>query len=275
MQEARIDLNRINFHLTNYADVWTRDYVPIFVKNHKNELTAVKWDYNAYGEKFTGLIKDNSVWAEINQELNINTVEPGIFLEAGGVEVNGGGTLLTTEQCLLKRNPHLKKEDYEQAFAEYLGITKVIWLKQGLVNDHTDGHIDELAKFVAPQSIVCAYEDDPADPNFQILEKNYQVLKNSADAFGKPFEVIKLPMSHIVYDDGNKAPVSYANFYIGNKVVLASIFNDPNDQKALDIIQSCFPNRKVVGIDCSEIIYGGGAIHCMTQQQPVGTTIDN
>jgi len=176
---------------------------------------------------------------------------------------------LTTEQCLLKRNPNLSKEEIEKIFAENIGINKVIWLKAGLVNDHTDGHIDEIARFVAPNKIVCAYEDNGEEENFKILDDNYQALKNATDVSGKSFEVIKLPMPHMVYDNGVKAPASYANFYIGNKVVLASIFNDPNDAKALEIIQSCFPDRKVIGIDCSEIIYGGGAIHCITQQEPI------
>lgn len=252
----------------DYADVWTRDYMPIFVSDSQGALVAIKWDYNAYGEKFTGLIKDNKVWSKINEELKVNTIKPGVLMEGGALEVSGQGVLLTTEQCLLERNSNLSKADYEKLFGKYLGVTKVIWLKKGLVNDHTDGHIDELAKFVAPNKIVCAYEEDKSDGNYQILEENYQALKNSTDASGKPFEVIKLPMPHMHYGDGSKAPVSYVNFYIGNKVVLAATYNDPNDAKALEIIQSCFPDRKVVGIDCSDIIYGGGAIHCMTQQQP-------
>ncbi len=246
----------------DYADVWTRDYIPTFVKNGEGELVATKWGYNAYGEKFAGLIKDNGVWSKINAELNINTVEPKIVLEAGAIETNGSGVLVTTEQCLLKRNPHLGKQDYEKAFAEFLGISKVIWLKAGLVNDHTDGHIDDVAKFVAPNKILCGYEDDEADENFEILKNNFEALQK------ENLEVVKLPMPHMRYDDGKKAPVSYANFYIGNKVVLVPIYNDPNDEKALKIIQSCFPDRKVIGIDCTDLIYGGGTIHCMTQQVP-------
>ncbi len=268
-KEQYIDiLKKASVFEADYADVWTRDYMPIFVKNQDGQLTAVKWIYNAYGEKFTALVKDNNVWAEVNKKLKINTVQPKIILEGGAIEVNGVGTLLTTEQCILTRNPNLSKGDAEKIFAKHLGISKVIWLKKGLANDHTDGHIDELARFVAPNKIVCAYEDDGNDENFKILEANCQVLKNSTGAQGKPFEVIKLPMPHMVYDDGNKAPVSYCNFYIGNKVVLASTFNDPNDAAALQIIQDCFPDRKIVGIDCTDIIYGGGAIHCMTQQVP-------
>ena len=246
----------------DYADVWTRDYVPTFVKNQKGELAAIKWNYNAYGEKFTGLIKDNNVWSKINKEISISTVEPEVVLEAGAIEVNGDGVLVTTEQCLLKRNPHLSKKNYEEIFAKFFGITKVIWLKAGLTNDHTDGHVDDLLKFVSPNKVICCYEDNPKDENYEILKNNFETL------IKENFEVIKLPMPHMRYDDGKKAPVSYVNFYIGNSVVLAPTYNDPNDETALKIIQSCFPDRKVVGIDCREIIYGGGSIHCMTQQQP-------
>ena len=253
---------------TDYADVWTRDYIPTFVKDCKNNLIAIKWIYDAYGEKFKGLIKDNNVWSEVNKKLKIKTVETGVVMESGAFEVNGGGTLLTTKQCMSARNPSLSRIDIENIFAKYLGIKKIIWLKKGLINDHTDGHIDEITKFVAPNKIVCAYEENTKDENFKNLNDNYQILKNSTDQNGKKFEIIKLPMPHMKYDDGSKAPVSYANFYIGNTVVLVPVYDDLSDAKALEIIQLCFPERKVVGIDCREIIYGGGAIHCMTQQQP-------
>ena len=151
---------------------------------------------------------------------------------------------------------------------EYLGIKTTVWLKEGLVNDHTDGHIDELARFVAPDKIVCAYEEDERDENYQILKANYEALSEAADINGEPFELIKLPMPHMRYDDGTKAPVSYTNFYIGNNVVLAATFNDENDKAALRVIADCLPGRRIVAIDCSDIIYGGGAVHCMTQQQP-------
>ena len=255
-------LENVRMFEADYADVWTRDYIPTFVKNQNGELMAIKWNYNAYGEKFTGLIKDNDVWSKINTELAVSTIEPKIILEAGAIEVNGKGILITTEQCLMKRNLHLNKENYEEAFAKFLGITKVIWLKGGLVNDHTDGHIDDIVKFVSPNKVLCAYENDPRDENYEILKNNFETLEK------ENFEIIKLPMPHMRYNDGTKAPVSYTNFYIGNSVVLAPTYNDPHDEEALKIIQSCFPDRKVVDIDCRDLIYGGGAIHCLTQQQP-------
>lgn len=275
LQNAGADLKNITFHATDYADVWTRDYGPVFVSNPETkELAWVKWAYNAYGKAedpyFSDLLKDDKVFLGLRGAIGKRMFEPEIVLEGGAVEVNGEGVVLTTEQCLLNpnRNPHLSKSGMDKYLADYLGVKKVIWLKEGLTNDHTDGHIDELARFVNATTIVCAYEDNPQDPNFPILDANYRLLQKAADQNGQPFTLIKLPMPHMAYDDGKKAPVSYANFYIGNTVVLAATFRDPNDENALSVLQSCFPDKKVVAVDCSDIIYGGGAIHCMTQQQP-------
>lgn len=286
-----VDITKINFHITDYADVWTRDYGPTFITNKKTREPAwIKWQYNAYGkaaDPYFGLImKDNEVFLNLRKTINGRMFEPPIVMEGGSIEVNGQGTLITTEQCLLNknRNPNLTKNEIEKYLQDYLGVSKIIWLKRGLVNDHTDGHVDDIARFVATNKILVAYEDDPKDENFKILDDNYQILKNAADQDNKPFEIIKLPMPHMYYEIGHslhatgldnkpgqateKASVSYCNFYIGNKIILATTYNDPNDTKALEIIQSCFPDHRVLGIDCSDIIYGGGAIHCMTQQQP-------
>lgn len=271
LKADNINLAKVTFHITLYADVWLRDYGPMFINNSETREQAwVKWAYNAYGEKFKGLLKDNEVFFNLRRAIDKRMFEPGLIMESGAIETNGQSLVLTTEQCLLNpnRNPGKTKKDYEKYFSDFLAIKKTIWLKQGLFNDHTDGHVDEVARFVSADTIVCAFEEDANDPNFKILEENYKILESATDLDGKPFKLIKLPMPHLVYNDGNKAPVSYANFYIGNEVVLACTFNDPNDAKALEIIQSCFPDRKVVGIDCSDVIYGGGAIHCMTQQQP-------
>lgn len=245
----------------DYADVWTRDYMPTFVKNSENKVIAIKWIYNAYGEKFEGLLKDNDVWEKLNEEIKIDTIKTGIILESGAIEVNGAGVLITTEECMTKRG--LTKEVAEKAFAEYLGISKVIWLKNGLMNDHTDGHVDELARFVGENKVVCAYEENEQDENYKTLDENYKILTSAN------LEVVKLPMPHMNYSNGTKTPASYTNFYISNNVVLVPAFNDPNDTKAFNIIQSCFPNRKTIAIDCSELIYGGGVLHCVTQQMPV------
>lgn len=269
MQKAGVDISKITFHLTDYADVWIRDYGPLFISNPKtHEQAWIKWTYNAYGEKFETLIKDNEVFFKLRGDIDKRMFEPELIMESGAIEGNGKGIILTTEQCLLKRNPKLNKTNYEKYFTGFLGTDKTIWLKQGLTNDHTDGHIDEIARFTSADTILCAYEEDETGPNFKILDENYQILKKATDQDGKPFKLVKLPMPHKKYNDGNKIPASYCNFYIGNTVVLAAVFNDPNDKDALKIIAACFPDRKVIPIDCSDIIHGGGAVHCMTQQVP-------
>ncbi|OGI95747.1 hypothetical protein A2917_00305 [Candidatus Nomurabacteria bacterium RIFCSPLOWO2_01_FULL_42_17] len=270
LKRSGVDLKQITFYPTDYADVWTRDYGPIFLINRKEStLGWVKARHNAYGKKenafYAPLLKDDEVFNRIKtegQKFNLD-----IVLEGGSIEVNGAGVLVTTEQCLLNpnRNPHLDRGEIENHLKNYFGLNKIsriVWLKRGLTNDHTDGHIDDLVKFVSPNKILCCYEDEEEDENYEILKTNFEILVKES------FEVIKLPMPHMNYDDNTKAPASYANFYIGNKVVLVPTYNDPNDEKALKIIEDCFPDRKVVGIDCRDLIYGGGAIHCITQQQP-------
>jgi agmatine deiminase len=278
LEKAGVNLKKITFHVVDYMNAWMRDCGPTFIKNREtHELAWIKWNYNVYGEKFPELLIDNEAMLKLRGKISGRMFEPGIILEGGAIEVNGNGALLTTEQCLLNpnRNPNLSRDDIEKYLRDYLGVHKIIWLKKGLVGDHTDGHIDDIARFVGTNKIICAYEENQSDENYQILEDNYQALLKVTDNYNKPFEVIKLPMAHLTYSDdkpfdaGTKAAASYTNFYIGNKVVLAPIYKDPNDKKAIEIIQSCFPNHKVVGIDCSDVIYGGGAIHCMTQQQPV------
>jgi agmatine deiminase len=290
LKQASINLAQIIFRVVDFQDVWIRDYGPTFIINPQNkELALVKWQYNAYGKAshsyYSDLLKDNEVFLKLRKEIEIKVFEPGIVMEGGSIEVNGKGTLIATEQCLLNpnRNPNLNKEQIEKNLKDCLGVNKIIWLKKGLANDHTDGHIDDITRFVSSNKILVAYEDDTNDENYQILNQNFQDLSKANNQDGKPFEIVKLPMPHMQYEEGHtihsdiennnsqkveKATVSYLNFYIGNSVVLVPVYNDPNDEKAIQIIQSCFPDRKIVGIDCREIIYGGGAIHCMTQQQP-------
>jgi agmatine deiminase len=270
IHSAGTDPSEINFHITEYADIWLRDSGPIFVKNSKGEIVISNWQFNAWGNKFPELLIDGDIPEKVTQWTNIPSVNADLVLEGGAIEINGAGTCLTTEQCLQNknRNPGMSKEDIEKFLYDNLGITKTVWLKEGLTNDHTDGHIDELARFVSENKIVCAYEENSEDENYQILQDNYRKLLNSSDSNGNPFNIVKLPMPHLWYEDGTKAPVSYTNFYIGNKVVLAPTFNDKKDIEALEILQTCFPDRDIIAIDCTDIIYGGGAIHCITQQQP-------
>jgi agmatine deiminase len=274
LKENNIDLSKIIFYQTEYVDVWMRDYGPTFVKNG-DEKAFVKWHYDCYGGKFPELSKDNNVFLNLEKQLGVEMHSVDIAMEGGAIDTNGAGSLLTTEECLvLNRNPKKTKEETEIILKKATGALNVIWLNKGLFNDHTDGHIDEIARFVSPSKIVCSFEGNIEDKNCKRLSENFKILENTIDQNGNKFEVIKLPMPHMNYEDGDKehngkqAPVSYANFYIGNKTVLVSLFNDPNDEKAISIIKSCFPNRNVVGIDCTDLIYGGGAIHCITQQEP-------
>jgi len=268
-----IQTNKITFFIQDYADVWTRDYAPITIINKQNIKTYLKWNYNAYGREddllFSDLLKDDKVFLSILNKHNIEFYQMSMVLEGGAIESNGRGTLLTTEQTLLNhnRNGNLTKLEIENNLKNNLGVENIIWLKNGLTNDHTDGHIDEIARFVNFNTIVCAYENDINDPNYHILDENYKILCNSYDQDGNKFNIIKLPMPHMNYSDGEKAPVSYTNFYIGNSIILMPFFNDENDINAKNILQSIFLDRLVVPVDCSRIIIGGGALHCITMQE--------
>jgi len=270
LKKAGVNLQHLRLHQIDYADVWFRDYGPTFVVNRaSNKLTMVAWIFNAWGEKYTTLMKDARIPRLINEDLRLECFQPGIVLEGGSIDVNGQGTVLTTEQCLLNRNrnPQLSKTEIESYLHEYLGTTKVIWLKDGIAGDDTDGHVDDVARFVGPNTVLCAYEEDEADENYRALKENYEVLCASSDQDGNELRVIKLLMPDFVGDD-ERLPASYANFYIGNSVVLMPTFSHKNDQKAMRIIQDAIPDRKVVGINCRELVYGLGTIHCISQQQP-------
>ncbi len=269
-KEANIDLSRVHFHVFPYADVWFRDYGPIFIKNSTHELAMIHWNFNSWGEKYEELLKDKQIPDIINQKMALPCFKPGIVLEGGSIDVNGEGTLLTTEQCLLNknRNPHLDKKQIERYLADYLGVRHFIWLKNGILGDDTDGHIDDLARFVNPTTIVCAYQEDRNDEDYTALEENYQVLTNAVDQDGRKLRIVKLPMPKVVSDEGYRLPASYTNFYIGNQKVLVPIFEHENDAKAMAVLQELFPTRKVVGIKCVDLVYGFGTIHCISQQQP-------
>jgi agmatine deiminase len=195
-----------------------------------------------------------------------------VVLEGGSIDVNGQGTLLTTEECLLskvqQRNPKMKRKDYEDVFAEYLGIKNVIWLGSGITGDDTHGHVDDITRFVAPDTVVTAVETNPDDPNYEPLRENIRRLRAAANQGGKPLALIELPMPAPVIFEGRRLPASYANFYIANGLVLVPVFNDPNDRIALDTLADVFPDREVIGIYSGDLIWGFGAMHCMTQQQP-------
>ncbi len=271
--DLKVDLSKIIFYQIEYVDVWIRDYGPTFIKDN-NKISWIKWQYDYYGGKFPELSKDNNVFLNLKEKIDFKMHEVEVAMEGGAIEANGLGTLLTTEECLLENRNHGKsKKENDSLLLKLTGAINIIWLNKGLVNDHTNGHIDEIARFVGPAKILCVYENNTADENYERLSENYKILENSLDQDGNKFEIIKLPMPHIHYQkskkhNNEKAPVSYANFYIGNKTVLVPSFNDENDQRAISVIKSCFPDREIVSIDCQDLIYGGGALHCITQQEP-------
>ena len=274
LRQEKVDLQRVRFHIISYADVWFRDYGPTFVVNRDRKqgagrVAAVNWIFNAWGEKYPELMGDARIACQINDDLLMECFKPGIVLEGGSIDVNGCGTLLTTEQCLLNpnRNPSLSREEIEVYLREYLGVDKIIWLPEGIAGDDTDGHVDDIARFVGPNTVLCAFEDDPDDDNYLPLKRCYERLLSETDQDGRPLQVVKLPMPGRVGEE-RRLPASYANFYIGNDTVMVPVFGHENDEKALQIIGRAFPDRRVVGINCREMVAGLGTIHCISQQQP-------
>jgi len=271
LREMEVDLDRVIIHTNDYSDVWIRDYGPTFVVNRAlKEAAMVRWNFNAWGGKYDDQVRDGRIPLVMNRWMDLRVYEPGIVLEGGSIDVNGKGTVLTTRACLLNpnRNPHLTADDIEEKLKEYLGVEKIIWLNDGIVGDDTDGHIDDIARFVGPSTVVCAYETDVADANHPALHDNYEILRQSSDQNGRPLTVIKLPMPSKVEVDGERYPASYTNFYIGNNVVIVPVFDDPNDAGALRILEEVFPGRKIIGINARAMVEGYGTFHCASQQQP-------
>ena len=264
---------QVALHIYPTVDAWLRDSGPIFVTSTATPaapLAAVDWRYTAWGGKYPEMFADNAIPRYVADNLNIPRFEPGIVLEGGSIDVNGLGACLTTEQCLLNpnRNPHLQRRDIERYLLDYLGVRHTIWLGEGIAGDDTDGHIDDIARFVGPRTVVCALTDDPSDVNYAVLQDNYQRLRAARDQDGRPLDVAPLPMPAGVAAADEPLPASYANFYIGNGVVLTPIYNHPNDAVALRTLRDLFPTRRVLGLPCEPLVQGLGAIHCVTQQQP-------
>jgi agmatine deiminase len=271
MKAGGVELARVSTVCLPTADTWIRDYGPTFlIGSESNGLAAVSWRFNAWGGKYADLAEDDRVAALLCERIAVPVFDAPFVLEGGSIDVNGEGAVLTTEQCLLdpNRNPRLSRREIETHLGEYLGIASVIWLGEGIVGDDTDGHVDDIARFVAPDTVVCALEEDPTDANYEFLEDNYRRLQTWGDPAGRSLRVIPLPMPRAVVEGGTRLPASYANFYIGNTVVVAPVFDDPADTPALEILAKCFPARRVVGVDCRSLVVGLGAIHCSTQQQP-------
>jgi len=269
---AGVPEDRFTLHRIPTNDAWCRDHGPAFIINPDaaQKKAVVDWGYNAWGGKYPPFDLDDVVPTKVAEILGLPVFDPGIVMEGGAIDVNGKGCLLTTKACLLNenRNPHLTQEQIETYLKEYYGQEKILWLNDGIVGDDTDGHIDDLARFVNPTTIVTCVEEDPADENYAILQENLELLRTLTDQDGKPFTIVELPMpGHVAYD-GQRLPASYANFLIGNGFVIVPVFNHPNDLKALTILQAQFPDRAVIGIDCVDLVWGLGTLHCISQQEP-------
>ncbi len=257
-------------HATN--DAWCRDHGPAFLINPDTKSKAIiDWGYNAWGDKYPPYDLDDVIPSLVGKKLGLKVFHPGIVMEGGSVEFNGKGTLLTTTACLLNknRNPHLSQYEIEQYLIEYYGVEQILWLEEGIIGDDTDGHIDDITRFVNEDTVVTVIEKDKGDENYDILKDNLKALKKMRLPDDKPLNIVELPMpSPVIYED-QRLPASYANFYISNENVIVPTFrDDKNDADALEILQDCFPERKVIGIDSVDIIWGLGSFHCLSQQEP-------
>jgi agmatine deiminase len=266
LKKCHAELAAVEFfyHPTNRS--WTRDYCPLFVKNTAGEIAATHWRFNGWA-KYDNCKDDARTPAFVARKLKLPRIETGLVLEGGSIDVNGAGKLLTTEECLLSavqaRNPGLSRRELELAFHDYLGIDEVIWLNRGIAGDDTHGHIDDLARFTAVDSVITMVEPDKSDVNHEPLKENLERLHARGD-----LKVSSVRMPESVYFCGQRLPASYANFYIANKLVLVPVFGDKNDAAALCALEGLFPDRAVVGIPCRDLVLGLGTLHCMTQQQP-------
>jgi agmatine deiminase len=272
LNEVGAPMENISILRIPTVDVWMRDYGPTFVTRagSENQLALNDWIFNAWGRKYAAYEDDDRVAKDIASLMKVPVFNHSVVLEGGSIEVNGAGTCLITEQCLLNqnRNPHMTREEIEQFLKSTLGVSHLIWLGRGIAGDDTDGHIDDIARFVNPTTVACGLEGNPGDENHVPLRENYERLRDARDQHGNKLAVVTLPCPAPVHDDGSRLPASYANFYIANEVVLVPIFDDPNDRKALGILQELFPKRRVMGLPCRAVVAGLGAIHCVTQQEP-------
>jgi agmatine deiminase len=291
LDRAGVDLDQVGFHRVKTDRVWTRDSGPTFVvkeaKGLVDGLALVDWEFNAWA-KYDNHLLDRKVPGRLAKILGLKRFKPRfdpvdglgparVVLEGGSIDVNGKGTLLTTEECLLSgvqaRNPRLSRSEVEKVLADHLATPHVVWLDKGIAGDDTHGHVDDLARFVDASTVAIVVERDPSDENYEPLKANLDRLLSATDQDGNPFRVIELPMPRPVVFEGTRLPASYANFYIANGVVLVPTFNDPSDREALSTLADCFPGREVVGIHAVDLVWGLGTLHCLTQQQPASVTM--
>ncbi|MCF2500655.1 agmatine deiminase family protein [Dyadobacter chenhuakuii] len=272
LDRTGVDLSKIEFVIKPTNDAWCRDHGPSFVINEQTKQKAiVDWGHNAWGGKYPPYDDDNRTPKAVAEYLNLPVFNPGIIMEGGAVEFNGAGSLLTSKSCLLNlnRNPHLNQGQIEETLCQYYGVQQILWVEGGIVGDDTDGHIDDTTRFINEDTVIACVEHDSNDENFEILQTNLQMLKNMRLLNGKQLNIIEIPMPKAVIIDGFRTPGSYANFLICNAGVITPVFNNPNDQIAIDILEKAFPERKIIPLEATEIIWGQGSFHCLSQQEPL------
>ena len=272
LEKAGVDLSRVKFFLHPTNDAWCRDHGPAFLINPSaaQPKAIVDWGYNAWGDKYPPYDLDDVIPTLIARHYNYPVYYPGIVMEGGSVEFNGAGTVLTSTACLLNpnRNPHLNQAQIEEYLRAYYGVEQVLWVDEGIVGDDTDGHIDDTVRFVNEDTVLTVVETNRSDENYSLLQHNLKQLKSMRLSNGKQLNIVEIPMPEPLSYEGQRLPCSYANFYIANQSVIVPVFNSKNDDKALQLIEECFPGRQVIGIDSTDIIWGLGSFHCLSQQEP-------
>lgn len=269
--QININTSKIEFYIHPTNDTWCRDYgFSFLVNSNRTKKIIVNWEFNSWGNKYPPFDLDNNIAFLVSKILNISIINSNIIMEGGSVEFNGKGSILTSRSCLLNknRNPHLNQKQIEEILCNYYGQEEVLWISHGIIGDDTDGHIDCVARFVNYNTVLAVVEDNKYDQNHTVLSQNLKELKKIKLLNRESLNIIELPMPKPLFYKNKRLPASYANFYIANHAVIVPIFNNENDDKALNIIQSCFPNRKIIGLDSSDIILGLGSFHCLTQQEP-------
>lgn len=272
LEKAGTDLSRVEFYFHPTNDAWCRDHGPAFLVNPKAEQKklVVDWGYNAWGDKYPPYDLDDVIPTLVAKQFGLPVYYPGIVMEGGSVEFNGAGTILTSTSCLLNpnRNPHLDQAQIEELLLKYYGAEQVLWVDDGIVGDDTDGHIDDTVRFVNIDTVLTVTENNKNDENFSLLQNNLKQLQKMRLVNGRQLNIVELPMPDPVIWEEQRLPASYANFYISNASVIVPTFRCKKDDTALRIIQECFPDRQVTGIDSTEIIWGLGSFHCLSQQEP-------
>jgi len=270
---ADADLRQIRFHRVPLNDVWFRDNGPLFVHEDDGSVALTDWGFNAWGGKYAPWEDDDRAPQSVARTLGMRRYPVDAIMEGGSLEFNGRGACITTRSCLLTptRNAGMTEGDLEALLSRWLGANEVVWLEDGLEGDHTDGHIDTIVRFAADDVIVASVEEDTSDPNHASMAANLEVLRSLRTPSGSPYRIVELPLpSESAYSGENRLPLTYANWYVGNGFVVVPIYDDPNDERALSILRPLFPGRDVIGLPASGLITGGGAFHCVTQQQPAG-----